>query len=72
MQKLPEKVGPASGYTYLYWDANSPSKSYQGDMEYHDQALGYTVMQLGLYGASVPKLKDDFAWAYALISQDLY
>jgi deoxyribonuclease-2 len=62
MMKLPLNVGPVSGYSYLYWDTNAPSTAKQGDFHYHDQAVGYTVMQLGLYGATVPRLKDDYAW----------
>jgi len=51
-----------SGYSYLYWDANDASTPKQGDFHYHDQAVGFNVMQLGLYGASVSKLKEDYAW----------
>lgn len=60
--KLPEKVGPQSGYTTLYWDALDASSAKEGNFHYHDQAVGYTVMQLGLYGAKVNKLTSDFAW----------
>lgn len=60
--KLPLNVGPVSGYSYLYWDANDAEHAKTGDFHYHDQAVGYTVMQLGLYGASVPRLKEDYAW----------
>jgi len=62
VMKLPMNVGPQSGYTYLYWDTNNARTPQQGDFHYHDQAVGFTVMQLGLYGASVPRLSTDYAW----------
>jgi hypothetical protein len=62
VMKLPVNVGPVSGYSYLYWDEKTGATPTEGDFHYHDQAVGYTVMQLGLYGATVPNLKSDYAW----------
>jgi len=62
VMKLPMNVGPESGFTYMYWDVNNARTAQQGNFHYHTQAVGYTVMQLGLYGATVPKLSTDFAW----------
>lgn len=62
--KLPLNVGAESGYTFIYWDAETPSKWSEGNFRYHDgNAVALTVMQLGLYGAKLAGSKDKMAWA---------